>query len=71
MDIALVQDAENDIDGDERGENQQTLVGERILEGGSRSLEASLYVYGQVQASFGLFNRSHCLAEMSVGRQIE
>ena len=33
MNVAFVEHAEHDVDGDERGEDQQRLVGERSLEG--------------------------------------
>ena len=31
MDVAFVEDAEHDIDGDQRGENQHRFVGQRCL----------------------------------------
>jgi len=33
MDIALVQHAEDDVDGDERGEDQNRFIRKRCLEG--------------------------------------
>ena len=40
MDEALVEDAQHDIDGDDRREDQEQLVRERRLEGERRALEA-------------------------------
>ena len=40
MDVALVEHAQHDIDGDDGGEDQQQLVAERRLEGERRALEA-------------------------------
>ena len=41
MDVAFVQHAEHDVDGDERGENQQRLVGQRCLKRLRPCLESS------------------------------
>ena len=41
VDEALVEHAEDDVDGDERGQDQQGLVGERGLEGLRGALEAA------------------------------
>ena len=40
MDVALIEHAQHDIDGDDGGEDQQQLVAERGLEGERRALEA-------------------------------
>ena len=42
VDVALVEHAEHDVDGDERGEDEQRLVGQRGLKCGRRSLEAGV-----------------------------
>ena len=39
---AFVQHAEHDVDRDQRGQDQQRLVGQRVLERGGRALEAGL-----------------------------
>jgi len=47
MDVALVEDAEDDVDGDQRGEDEQRLVGERGLEDLRGALEALAYAGGE------------------------
>ena len=42
MDQALVKDAEDDVDGDDRSEDQVRLVFERLLKGLCRSLECGV-----------------------------
>ena len=42
MDVALVEHAQHDVDRDQRGQDQQRLVGQRILERRGRALEAGL-----------------------------
>ena len=40
MDVAFVQDAEHDVDGEERGENEPRLAVEGILKRARRALKA-------------------------------
>ena len=40
VDVALVEDAEHDVDGDERGEDEHRLARERFAEGARRAREA-------------------------------
>ena len=42
MDVALVEHAEHDVDGDERGEDEERLVGERGFKGRGCALEAGV-----------------------------
>ena len=42
VDVALIEHAEDDVDGDERGEDEQRLVAERRLKGLRRALESGL-----------------------------
>ena len=46
VDVALVEHAEHDVDGDQRGEDEQRLVGERGLERCGGSLEAGVDAAG-------------------------
>ena len=39
MDVAFVEDAEHDVDGDDRGQDQPELVRERRAEGERRRVE--------------------------------
>jgi hypothetical protein len=49
MDEALIQDAENDVDRDQRGQNQQRFVGQRILERRRRALKVGLQAGGKLR----------------------
>ena len=51
MDEALVQNAEHDVHGDDRREDQPQLVGERGAEGERRALEIDLHADGQCCSS--------------------
>ena len=42
MDVALVEHAEHDVDGDQRGQDQDRLVGQAVAELLRRSLEAGV-----------------------------
>ena len=42
VDVALVEHAQHDVDGDQRGQDQERLVGQRGLEGRGRALEAGV-----------------------------
>ena len=50
VDVAFVKNAQNDVDGDESGENQNQFVGEGCFEGGGGSLESGLDAGGHVEA---------------------
>ena len=49
VDVALVEDAEHDVDGDERGEDEDRLARERVAEGLRRALELGVDAGGQVE----------------------
>ena len=53
VDVALVEHAQHDVDGDQRGQDQQRLVGERGLEGLRRALEAGADAGGQPDLALG------------------
>src|SRR5947208_6884146 len=57
MDVALIEHAEDDVDGDERSENQQRLVRERVLKSLGRALELGVNRGGQTHVSYGPLNR--------------
>ncbi len=49
MDIALVEHAQDDIDRDQRGGDQDRLVGQGLLEDLGRALEAAMHRRRQAQ----------------------
>src|SRR5206468_10242038 len=56
VDVALVEHAEDDVDGDQRGEDEQRLVGERGLEGLRGALEARADAGGEAEVAHGGFD---------------
>ncbi len=54
VDEALVENAEHDVDGDQRGENEEGFIGERVAEGGGGSLERGLQAGREMQLVGGL-----------------
>jgi hypothetical protein len=71
MDEALIQDAEDDVDRDERGKNEQRHVGERVSEGCSRALEIGLHAGGHVQVFLHFGDGGDRAAEGRVGSEVE
>ena len=71
VDEALVEDAEHDIHGEQRGGDQDRLRGQRILELLRRSLERSLQRRRLVHRTFDVLDRLHGLAERDAGREVE
>src|SRR5271168_2903052 len=71
MNVALVEDAQNDVDGDQGGENQQRLVGQGGLKGSRGSLEGSLNGEGELDLLLHLLNGLGGFAQGGVGGQIE
>ena len=63
VDVAFVEHAQHDVDGDERGEDQQRLVGERALKGGGGSLEAGIDAGRQADALFDCVDRLDGIAQ--------
>ena len=71
MDVALVQDAEHDVDRQECGQDQEWLSSERGLERLGRPLQAASNIRRQADLPHGCFHRLHRFAERDAGRQIE
>ena len=57
MDIAFVQHAQNDVNGNYCGEDQPGLGRERVAECGGCPLETGMNAGGQVDLTFRAFNR--------------
>ena len=71
MDVTLVQNAENNVNGDHRGENQDWLVRERAEEGGRRALKRGLDAWRHVQFLLGALDGVDGVAQGGVRSQIE
>jgi len=71
MNVAFVKDAENDVDGSESSENQDGLIGERILKGLGGSLERSVDRGWDADFAAGLLDVLDGRTERSAGRKIE
>src|SRR5260370_22277322 len=71
MNVALVQDAENDIARYERRQNEDGLVGQRREKGGRGALEGGLNARGDVQFLLRGVDGVHGVAERPIGGQIE
>ncbi len=68
---ALVQDAEDDIDGDERGEDQIRLIPQRILKCLRGSLESRVDCGGHAQVALSFFEGGNGITQSHVWRQVE
>ncbi len=71
VDEAFVEHAEDDVDGDERGENQERLIRERVGERRSGALETRLQARGHVQVFLDFVDGGDGAAERCVRREIE
>src|SRR5580698_8227168 len=71
MDVTLVENAEPDVNGDERGQNQDWLVGQRQLERRGRALKGRLDAKRHSDIRLGFINRFRSFAERGVGCEIE
>ena len=71
MDQAFVEDAENDVDGDERGEDEIGLVLEGILEGLRGALEGGVDGGGHAHVGLRFLEGRDGVAEGNVGGEIE
>ena len=69
MDEALIEDAEHDVDRDQRGQNQQRFVGERILERRRGALEVGLQAGREVQVLGHFFDVVDGRAQRGVAAQ--
>jgi len=71
VDVALVEHAEDDVDGDERRQDQERLVRERRAEGLRRPLEAAVDAVRQLQLAERVLDDVDCAAERRPGRRVE
>ena len=71
MEVALIEHAEHDVDGHQRGQEQQRLVGQRGLEGLRRALEAGVQAGGQAEFALGGGNGGDRLAQGDAGGKVE
>ena len=71
MDEALVKNAKNDVNGDERSQDEQRFVGEGTLEGGCSPLKITLDGRGHVQVRDSAFNPRDGSAEGGARSKIE
>ncbi len=68
---AFVQDAQHQIYGDDRGQNQQRFIGQRGFEGVRRSLERRFDAGRHVQLLGRLLDVLHRRAQRRAGRKVE
>src|SRR5204862_4849123 len=66
-----VEDAEHDVDGDERGQDEDGLIGQRVLKRLGRALEARPNGGRQADVTFGTLDGGHRVAERDARGQIE
>ena len=71
VDEALVEHAQHDVHRDDRGEDQQQLVGERRLEGERRALEVDLHAGRHADFRLHGLDRLHRVAERRARREVE
>ena len=68
VDVALIQNSQNDVNRQQRGDDQYGLVGERILERRRGSLKAGVNGRGKIDRLPGIHNGRGRLAERDAGR---
>ena len=71
MDVTFVQNAKDDIDGDDRRKDQQQFVAERTAEGERRALKTRLQAGGHIKFRFGFFNRIDGIAKRRAGGKVK
>src|SRR4051794_33987377 len=71
MDIAFIENAEDEIDHDERGENQQRHGAERLLESLRGALEAGAQRGRYAKVTHGVLHGVGGLAERGTLREVE
>ena len=71
MDVALVENAQHDIDGRQRRQHQQELAVERLLEGPRRSLEGPVQGRGHADLAHRVVHVLNGIAQGFAGRQVE
>src|SRR5689334_9585258 len=71
MDVAFVQHAKHDVDGDQRCKDQQPLIGQGVLKRTGGPLELSLYAGGNMQLVLEAVYDIDGLTEGGSRRQVE
>ena len=71
MDVAFIEHAQHDVDGDEGGEDQDGLVRQRILEGRGGALERGLDADREADLVFGVLTTLTASPRRFAGRQVE
>src|SRR5436309_2109656 len=71
VDVALVEDAEHDVDGHERGEDQEWLARKRGLEGLGGALEARADARGESDLARRALDGGDGVAEGDAGGEVE
>jgi hypothetical protein len=68
---ALIEHAQHDVDGDDRRQNQEELIGKRRLKRERSALEAGDHAGGQGDVDLRLLDRLDRVAESSARRKVE
>ena len=71
MDVAFVEHAQHDIDRHQRGQNQQRLIRQGVLERLRGALKTGLDAGRKADLLLGLVNHFHRVAQRDAGRQVE
>src|SRR5215471_14349071 len=71
MDIAFVQDAKHDIDGEQCGGDEHWLIVQRLLKDRGGTLKISTDRRRHTELTHLLFDCHRCLTERDPGRKIE
>ncbi len=71
MNVALVEDAEHDVDGDDRGQDEHGLVRERGLEGARRALKTSLNAERHADFLARSLDGASGVSQGRAGREVE
>src|SRR5215469_11218323 len=71
MDVAFVQNAQDDVNGDQSSENENRLVGERAQEGRGGALERSLNAGRHADFLLGVVYGVYRVTERSGGGEVE
>src|SRR5205807_4721964 len=71
MNKTLIENAEHDIDGDDRGDDESQFSAERGLEGECCALEMSDHTGGKADIALRLADHLHCLPERDAGGETE
>ncbi len=71
MDVAFVENAEHDVDDDERGKDEERLVLEGGLKGGGRALEGGVDAGRKLQLLVDLVDDGDGVADGLAGGEVE